>query len=163
MEKILIYSDGGARGNPGPAGIGCVIQVQRSKPMPKGKAQNVVEISKYIGEKTNNQAEYQAVIEALKWIANHPKLTPGVKENGRVKDNLEIEFFLDSELVVEQLNQRYKVKNEGLKPLFFEIRDLVMELGGKITFKHIPREQNKKADRLVNEAIDRKIQNPKSK
>lgn len=137
MEKIIIYSDGGARGNPGPAAVGCVI---------KQENQNEIEISKFIGEATNNQAEYQAVIEALKWV----------KENCDNED-IEIEFFLDSQLVVEQLNQRYKIKNEGLKPLFWQIRELIIELGGKVTFTHIRREQNKVADKLVNKALDKEI------
>ncbi len=66
----------------------------------------------------------------------------------------QVEFLLDSQLVVEQLNQRYKLKNEGLKPLFWEIRDLILKLGGRVSFKYIPREQNKEADRLVNQALD---------
>ncbi|MFA6492970.1 MAG: ribonuclease HI family protein [Patescibacteria group bacterium] len=144
--KIIVYSDGGARGNPGPAGIGCVIQAQNEK----DKVENLAEISKYIGVATNNQAEYRAVVEALNWlIANYD-----VNDTSKVL--LEVEFFLDSQLVVEQLNQRYKLKNEGLKPLFWQIRDLVIKLGGKVTFCHIPREQNKKADKLVNLAIDKK-------
>lgn len=133
--KINIFTDGGARGNPGPAGIGAVIKIG-------GKTQ---EISKYIGTATNNQAEYQAVIIGLSWV----------KENTK-EDNLEIECFLDSELIVHQLSQKYKLKNEGLKPLFWQVRDLIMHLGGKVTFKYIPREQNKEADRLVNKAIDNK-------
>lgn len=134
--KITIFSDGGARGNPGPAGIGCVIQTQ-----------DLFKISKYIGEATNNQAEYQAVIEALKWV----------KDNRDKQEDLEIEFFLDSELVVEQLNQRYKLKNEGLKPLFWQVRELILQLGGKVTFKYISREKNKEADKLVNLAIDKRV------
>lgn len=143
MEQIIIYSDGGARGNPGPAGIGVIITQSL-----KGKTQKVQEISKYIGEATNNQAEYKAVIEALNWIEGH-KVDLG--------DNIEIEFFLDSQLVTEQLNQRYKIKNEGLKPLFWQVRELVMKLGGKVSFKFIPREKNKIADKLVNEAIDKAV------
>jgi len=150
--QITIYCDGGARGNPGPAGIGVII-----KTLPVTSNQLPVTISKYIGTATNNQAEYRAVIEALKWIKNHQpnqsETTYAVGSN-RLED-LEIECFLDSQLIVEQLNQRYKLKNEGLKPLFWEIRDLVMALGGKVTFKYIPREQNQEADRLVNEIIDR--------
>ncbi|MBM2821066.1 MAG: ribonuclease putative phosphoglycerate mutase, partial [Candidatus Berkelbacteria bacterium] len=106
------------------------------------------EISKFIGNATNNQAEYKAVIEALKWIATHRQ---------EFDAELEIECLLDSQLIVEQLNQRYKLKNEGLKPLFWEMRDLIMKLGGKVTFKFIPREQNKEADRLVNEVLDSQI------
>ncbi len=136
--KISIFCDGGARGNPGPAGIGAVIKLPD-----KRDNRDKQEISKFIGTATNNQAEYRAVIEALKWI----------KENISEKD-LEIEFFLDSLLIVEQLNQRYKLKNEELKPLFWEVRGLVMQLGGKVTFKYIPRQQNKEADKLVNKALD---------
>ncbi len=131
--KVFINSDGGARSNPGPAGIGAVIRFN-------GREQK---ISHYIGEATNNQAEYRAVIEALKWV----------KVNLSSED-LEIEFLLDSELIVEQLNQRYKIKNEGLKPLFWEVRDLVMNVGGKVQFKYISREKNYDADKLVNQAID---------
>ena len=135
--KITIFSDGGARGNPGPAGIGIVIK-------------DKIEISKYIGTATNNQAEYRAVIEALNWIIeNYPNHLTATSEVA-----VEVEFFLDSQLVVEQLNGNYKLKNEGLKPLFWEIRELIMKLGGKVTFKYIPREQNKEADKLVNKALD---------
>lgn len=135
---IIIYSDGGARGNPGPAGIGAVIERKL-----EDESRKTDKISKYIGTATNNQAEYQAVIEALTWV----------KENINEPD-LEIECLLDSELIVEQLNQRYKIKNEGLKALFWQIRDLVMTLGGKISFKYIPREKNREADKLVNKALD---------
>lgn len=146
--KIKIFSDGGARGNPGPAGIGVVVrQVDQET-----KRQKDFEISKFIGIATNNQAEYTAVMEALKWV-----ITNLITANDTSRVSVEAEFFLDSELVVEQLNGRYKVKNEGLKPLFWQIRDLIMQLGGKVTFKHIPREQNKEADRLVNQAIDKAV------
>lgn len=144
MEKVKIFTDGGARGNPGPAASAAVIEIRNAK----GEIR-VHEIAKCIGTATNNQAEYRAVIEALKWLtANDLQQT--------VKNDLEIDFYLDSELVVEQLNQRYKVKNEGLKPLFWQIRELMMQLGGKITFSHIRREQNKRADELVNEALDKR-------
>jgi ribonuclease HI len=133
MSTLEIYSDGGSRGNPGPAAIGVVILENK-----EAKA----ELSEYIGEATNNTAEYTAVIRALKWVKSN------------IQDDVEVAFYLDSLLVVEQLNQRYKLKNEGLKPLFWQIRGLIMDLGGKITFKHIPREKNKEADRLVNEALD---------
>lgn len=133
--NLTIFTDGGARGNPGPGGLGVVVNKD-------GK--NIQKIAKFIGTATNNQAEYQAVIEALKWV----------KENIGDKSDFEIEFFLDSELIVEQLNQRYKIKNEGLKPLFWEVRDLVMALGGRVSFKYISREKNQEADRLVNVALD---------
>lgn len=133
MQQIKIFTDGGSRGNPGPAGIGVLIELNQSEE----------KISKYIGVATNNQAEYTAVLEALKYL----------NENFSDKD-LEMEFFLDSQLVVEQLNGNYKLKNEGLKPLFWEIRDLIFSLGGKVSFSHVPREKNKTADKLVNAAID---------
>ncbi len=148
MINLKVFCDGGSRGNPGSAGIGVFI-TQKSKPKNQNwessnsKIKDEIKISKYIGVKTNNQAEYMAVIEALKYI----------KENfsGEV---ITADFYLDSKLVIEQLNQRYKLKNEGLKPLFWEIRNLMIKLDGKISFIHIPREKNKEADVLVNKAID---------
>ena len=131
-EKLTIFTDGGARGNPGPAGIGAVILGER------GKA--VAKISKYIGETTNNQAEYKALIAAL----------TKAKEIGA----RELEVFLDSELVVKQLNRQYRVKDKDLAPLFVSVYNL--SLGFKrIAFKHIRREKNKLADKLVNLALDR--------
>src|SRR4030043_2251052 len=135
MVKLTINCDGGARGNPGPAGIG--ILIEKDKQDNRDNQDNQVKISKHIGTATNNQAEYKAVIEALNWIIDH---------RSQFTDDLEIEFFLDSQLVVEQLNQRYKLKNEGLKPLFWEIRELIMKIGGRVLFKYIPREENKEAD-----------------
>lgn len=130
-SDFLIYTDGGARGNPGPAGIGVVIYDYNNNLVGKWK--------EYIGEATNNQAEYRAVILALKKA-----------ENLKAKN---LKFFLDSELVVEQLSGKYKVKNSGLLPLFREILKLTNKFSN-ISFSHIPREKNKLADRLVNEAID---------
>jgi ribonuclease HI len=130
-KKFTIYTDGGARGNPGPAGIGAVIY---------DEDKNIIaEISEYIGETTNNQAEYKAVIAAI----NKAKEL-GVQE---------LEFVLDSELVVKQLNREYKVKNGDLAPLFVQIYNAVLGFK-KVTFKHVPREQNKEADKLVNQALD---------
>ena len=137
MEKIIVFTDGGSRGNPGHAGIGVVVQI----------GDKVHEIAKYIGEKTNNQAEYTAVVEALEWI----------KDNQENRDNQEIEFFLDSQLVVEQLNGNYKMKNEGLMPLYNKARELVMELGGRVSFTHVTRDKNTEADILVNKAIDEEM------
>lgn len=128
-KKLVIYTDGGARGNPGPAGIGVFIK-------------DVGEYKEYIGETTNNQAEYRAVILALE----------KAKELGAE----ELEFFLDSELVVKQLNREYKVKNPDLAPLFLQIWNLNQGFK-KVTFTHIRREQNKEADALVNKAIDEYI------
>lgn len=129
-QKLQIYTDGGARGNPGPAGIGVVIW-SGNELVGRHKA--------YIGEATNNQAEYRAVILAL--------------EEVKKLDVPELEFFLDSELVVKQLNREYKVKDKDLAPLFVQVWNL--SLGFKrVIFQHVPREKNKEADKLVNEAID---------
>jgi len=147
MVKLKINCDGGARGNPGPAGVGIVIQIRSTKHeiRNKSKIQNQ-KLSKYIGVATNNQAEYQAVIEALKYL----------NENF-AGQAIQADFLLDSQLVVEQLNGNYKLKNEGLKPLFSQIQELMVKIGGEITFTFIPRQQNKAADKLVNEAIDKEL------
>ena len=149
MEKIIIYTDGGSRGNPGPAGMGVVIA--------GGKGKIMKEYSGFLGVKTNNEAEYEAVIFGLKKI----KALLG-KE--KIK-NTEIEFRLDSQLIARQLNGEYKIEEERLLPLFIKIWNLKIDFG-PIKFSEIPREQNKEADRLTNEAMDNensklKIQNSK--
>lgn len=135
MKQIKVFTDGGARGNPGPAGIGCVIYDENSTELKS--------ISKYIGETTNNQAEYSALIEALKWI----------KDNF-TSDIEKIICMLDSQLVVEQLKGNYRVKNQDLAVLFLETKKLCENLDINIEFLHIPRNQNKIADKLVNQALD---------
>lgn len=146
MQKFIIYSDGGARGNPGPAAYGFVIKVKTKNE----KVKTIAKISEYIRETTNNQAEYRGVTAALEKII---KLL-----NGQIaKEKPIINIFLDSQLIVEQMNGNYKVKNEGLKPLFWKIRELIMELGGNVSFEYIPREENEEADKLVNEAIDKHL------
>jgi ribonuclease HI len=130
--KLIIYTDGGARGNPGPAGIGAVIYNENR--------QVVAEISEYLGVATNNQAEYKALIAAFKKV--------------QVLGATELECYLDSELVVKQLKREYKVKNKDLAPLFLEIHNLSINFS-RITYTHIPRERNKEADKLANEAMDR--------
>lgn len=143
MIKITVNCDGGSRGNPGPAASAFALEIRN----PKSETRNYQK-SKYIGKATNNQAEYQAVIEALNWLI-------AIRISHIANDNIQVNFYLDSQLVVEQLNGRYKLKNEGLKPLFWQVRDLILKLDGKVTFSYIPREQNKTADKLVNVAIDR--------
>lgn len=140
MEKLIIYTDGGARGNPGPAGIGIVIQDE--------KGNTIKSYGEAIGEATNNEAEYQAVIFALKKI----KLLFGKEKIKRVA----IEIRMDSELAVEQLSNRYKIQGENLQKRFMQIHNLLIDIGGKVSFTHVPREQNRAADRLVNEALDKK-------
>ena len=131
-QKIKIYTDGGARGNPGPAGVGVVVY---------DKDDNVIDTkSEYIGETTNNQAEYRAVVVAMELIDKY--------------EVDEINFFLDSELVVKQLNREYKVKNKGLAPLFVKIYNNTLKYK-KVTFTHVRREFNKEADKLANIAMDK--------
>ena len=131
-KKLTIYTDGGARGNPGPAGIGAVIY---------GEDMEVLaEISEYIGQATNNQAEYRALLAAITKAA---EFKPE-----------EIRFFLDSQLVVEQLSGRYKVKNKDLQALFVKIYNQSLSYK-KVSYAHIPREQNQAADRLANRAMDK--------
>ncbi len=130
-KKLTIFTDGGARGNPGPAGIGAVLYNENKE--------KVAEISQYLGVATNNQAEYRALIEALK----------KAKELG----GKEIEVFMDSELIVKQLKREYKVKNKDLAPLFLEVYNLSLNFS-KINFSHVYREDNKEADKLANNAMD---------
>lgn len=132
-NKLIIFTDGGARGNPGPAGIGAVLYNENKE--------KVSEISKYLGIATNNQAEYKALIEALKKAKDL-----GAKE---------LDIFLDSELVVKQLNREYKIKNKDLAPLFLEVYNLSLSFS-KIKFTHVYREKNKEADALANLAMDKK-------
>ncbi len=131
-SSLKIYTDGGSRGNPGEAAIGVVIA-------------NKYFYKKAIGIKTNNQAEYEAVIFALKKI----KQIYG-KEKCK---NLNLIFYSDSELMVNQLNGLYKIKEEELKNLFIEIWNLKQDFK-EVEFKLIKREENKLADKLVNEALD---------
>ena len=131
-KKLTIFTDGGARGNPGPAGIGAVIL--------NGEGKVIAEISEYIGEATNNQAEYKALIAGL----------VKAKELG----TSDLEVFLDSELVVKQLNREYRVKDKDLAPLFLEVYNISLGFK-KIIFKHIFREKNELADKLVNQALDK--------
>lgn len=131
--KLIIHTDGGARGNPGPAGIGAIIKDEQGRVM--------AEVSQYIGETTNNQAEYKAVIAAMN----------KAKELGAE----EIDFYLDSELVVKQLKGEYKVKNKDLQPLFVKIYNSSLDFK-KVTYSHVRREMNKEADKLANLAMDRK-------
>ncbi len=136
-EKIIIYTDGGSRGNPGPAAIGVVICDEKGSVIKK--------YSKSIGVRTNNEAEYEAVIFAL----GKMKQLFG-KE--KVKD-IDIEIRIDSELVARQLGGHYKIEEEKLFPLFIKVWNLKMEFRD-ISFIEIPREQNVEADKLLNEELD---------
>jgi len=140
MKKIIIYTDGGSRGNPGPAGIGVVFCNEKDQPIKK--------FGEYLGDNlTNNDAEYQAVIFALKKF----KALFGKA----IAANSEIEIRADSELVVKQLNGEYRLSEPRIQQFFIEIWNLKFDFKS-IKFKNIPREKNKEADRLVNEALDAK-------
>lgn len=131
MKKFIIHSDGGSRNNPGEAAIGVVIADEQG--------QTIETISRRLGIATNNQAEYAGVIAGLE----------RAKELGAE----EVECVLDSELVVKQLNREYKVKHKDLAPLFLRMHNLSLQFK-KVTYRHVRREENKEADRLVNEALD---------
>jgi len=140
MEKVVIYTDGGARGNPGPAGAGVLICGP--------KEQVIKRCSSYLGDNlTNNQAEYMAVVFGLKKL----KTLLG-KEKAK---SLAVEVRTDSELLAKQLNGEYKILDKKIQPLFLEVWNLRFDFG-KVKFVCIPREKNKEADRLVNESLDKK-------
>ncbi len=139
INKYIIYTDGGARGNPGPAAIGIVINPLTSFCKKYGEK---------IGEATNNVAEYKAIIFALH------KLQALIGK--KAAKGAEVEIRMDSELAQKQLIGEYKIKDSGLQPLFIEIWNLKLDYK-KVNFIHIPREQNKEADEMVNAALDGKI------
>lgn len=130
-DKIIVYTDGGARGNPGPAAIGVVIDGRH--------------YSKAIGEATNNVAEYKAVIFGLQKIKQ-------LLGNEKALET-EIEVRSDSELMVSQLNGGYKIKDSALKELFIEVWNLKQDFK-KVIFVLIRREENRAADKLVNQTLD---------
>jgi len=130
-KRLLIYIDGAARGNPGPAGIGVVILDENR--------QKVKDYSKYLGKATNNIAEYNALVYALQEVH-----MLGVKD---------VVLHMDSELVANQLKGEFRVKNNNIKPLFEQAIHLINGLD-KIEIKHIDRSLNKDADKLANKAIN---------
>jgi len=143
MDKAIIYCDGGARGNPGPAAAGFVIIGERGKPTyaEASAGRELAAKGVFLGENlTNNQAEYQSLILAL-------------EEAMKLKIK-SLKVFSDSELLVKQLNGLYKVKDKGLKILFEKVKVLLFDFT-TVRLAHIPRSQNKRADALVNQALDR--------
>ena len=135
QEKLIIFCDGGAYNNPGPAGIGIVFYNE--------KGEKLYEFSKFLGNATNNQAEYQAVICAL--------------EIAKEKFDADfLQFFIDSKLVVEQLNGNYKLKNQGLKPLYYLVKKWQMNFP-IVIFNHILRDKNELADALVKKVINKNL------
>jgi len=139
MSKISIFTDGGARGNPGPAALGVFIEDE--------KHQELARIGKTLGETTNNVAEYSAILEGLSWALLN-------KENLNIE---KISFYMDSQLAYSQLAGLYKVKNPRIREFVFEIRKIEAELKIPIVYSHIPREKNIKADFMVNQALDNEL------
>jgi len=135
---LTIFTDGGARGNPGPAALGVVVK--------NSQGEKITEFGQLIGRATNNVAEYQAVVAALLWL----------KENQQIlTDVTGIEFFLDSTLVVNQLNGKYKIKDLKLKNLIIKIKELEKNFSQKFFYHFIPRNKNHQADFLVNQTLDK--------
>jgi len=139
MSKIAIFTDGGARGNPGPAALGVFIEDEKHRELAR--------IGKTLGEATNNAAEYAAILEGFNWaLANKEKF------------NIEsLNFYMDSQLAYSQLSGLYKVKNPKIREFVFEIRKIEAELKIPIFYSHIPREKNTKADFMVNQALDKRL------
>ncbi len=136
QQQVEIFTDGGSRGNPGPAGIGVVISLNGEKN----------KYSKFIGEKkTNNQAEYAALIFALE----KTKKLVGKKKAKKAA----LKCYSDSELMVKQLNHQYKLKEENVQKNFIKIWNLVLDFS-EVSFNYIPRKKNKMADELANKAMD---------
>ncbi len=132
MDKFKLYTDGGARGNPGPAGIGGVLYNFQNE--------EIANFSVYLGKATNNQAEYKALLKGLELALEN-----------KVED---LDCYLDSELVVKQLKKEYKVKNKDLASLFVKAWNLSLKFK-KITFNHVIRDKNTVADGLANQAMDK--------
>jgi len=134
----IIYTDGGARGNPGPAGAGVFITDSSGKVLR--------EIARPLGRQTNNFAEYSAVVIGFEEMK---KLVPKSQ-----RKNTHLEFRMDSELIQRQLSNKYQIKEETLFPLFVKVHNFIVSEFPKVTFTHIRREKNKNADRLSNIAMD---------
>jgi ribonuclease HI len=133
-SSVLLYTDGASRGNPGLAGAGAVA-IQNGKLL--------FELSEFLGEGTNNYAEYMALILALEKLLD-------IKE----ENNISLEIYADSKLLIEQLKGSWKVKHPNIKPLFARASNLLKGFAD-VKLKHLPREENRKADALANLAIDR--------
>ena len=142
MAKLIIFTDGGARGNPGPAAGGVVIK--------NNTGEIILKTSKYLGETTNNVAEYEALVLAL-------QKAKGVFKVQKIK-NKNLECYLDSELIVKQLNHEYKIKDENMQKLFIKVWNLILDFNS-VKFIHIPREENKLADEMVNRELDKQEKN----
>lgn len=135
-REVVMYTDGGSRGNPGPSAIGVWVELLN------------IQLGEYLGEGTNNEAEYQAIITGLKKI----KSVVGKNQTS----SLRVVCRMDSELAMKQLNHQYKIKDERMQKKFIEVWNLCLDFG-EVVFQHVPREENKKADALVNQALDSRL------
>lgn len=145
-NKIVVYCDGGSRGNPGYAAMGVIVDLRGLDA--ELRVKGLYEYSAFLGVATNNEAEYQAAIFALKKIKHLI---------GREKaKKAEVEIKMDSELVIKQLKGEYKIKEKDLIPFFIEIWNLKQDFG-EVKFVSIPREKNKEADQLVNKELDSQV------
>lgn len=133
MEKVILYTDGGSRGNPGPAALGVYLETFGTG------------FGEFLGVKTNNEAEYAAIVAGLKKVKT-------VLGKAKAKKT-EVECRMDSELACKQLNHIYKIENERLQPLFFEVWNLMLDFS-RVEFIHVRREFNTKADAEANKALD---------
>ncbi len=136
-EHIRIYSDGGSRGNPGPAASGAVLKSMNGSI----EGETIATASKYLGHDTNNQAEYTAIIIGL--------------EKAKALGAMAVELYMDSELAVKQLKGEYRVKNPEIAKRFLEVKNLLTQFD-HVKIKHVRRELNKEADAIVNEVLDEK-------
>ena len=139
LKTLRLRADGGARGNPGPAALGVVIEDENGM--------RLRTFHRWLGRQTNNQAEYQALIEGLKAVADWKP------------DRLEV--YLDSKLVVEQVSGRWKVKEPELKQLHAQAVELLKPYGDNVSIQHVGRAENQVADKLVNMALDERVKKPK--
>ena len=149
--ELIIHTDGGSRGNPGEGAVGVVIEQIVNSPAKQDLASRdkphiVTQFGKRIGVVTNNEAEYQAVIHALREIV--------LRITNYELAITKLSFFLDSLLVVSQLNGLWKIKQPHIRQLHIQVRSLEKEIGIPVTHSHVPREQNAEADLLVNQALD---------
>ncbi len=145
--NLSIYTDGGAKGNPGPAAIGGVVYNGDRPPKTElNKAENeLLRLREDIGNKTNNEAEYQALVTTLEHVRDY------IADEG--VDVELIDCYSDSELMIKQLKGEYKVKQPHIRDFVFKIRVLESELKVRVIYHHIRREHNKLADALVNDAV----------
>lgn len=137
MRKITCYTDGGSRGNPGVSGAGVVVKDENGK--------TLKEVSEFLGNGTNNFAEYAAVILALRTLK---------QMFGKETREMKFDICLDSELVKKQLSGEYQIKEPGLVPQFIEVNNMRVTHFPHLTFTHVSREENQMADRLANDAMD---------